>query len=211
MDSEAHIIHCMVSAFSDLDLPTPKADAIRNVIGLGLAEAVAGLLHTAPDQDDSQWMALVEPLAQAYRQHFFADTTGPSDLFPHVVDTLELLASRGYLMAVATGKSRRGLDKVLHETGLGHFFIATRCADETFSKPHPEMLNQLLDYAGVGPHEAVMIGDTEYDLLMAKHAGTDAIGVCYGVHEPQRLRDLKPLACLEQIADLPECLALAVK
>lgn len=203
MDSEAHIIHCMVSAFADLGLPVPEANAIRNVIGLGLVEAVAGLFHRAPDRDSAQWTAMVEPLAQAYRRHFFADTTSPADLFPQVVETLELLANQGYLMSVATGKSRRGLDKVLRETDLGHFFIATRCADETFSKPHPEMLNQLLDYAGIEPREAVMIGDTEYDLLMARNAGTDAIGVCYGVHEPQRLRNLEPLACLEQIADLP--------
>jgi phosphoglycolate phosphatase len=200
MDSEAHIIHCMVLAFADLGLEAPSADAVRNVIGLGLAEAVAGLCT-------QNQQPLVEELTLAYRRHFFSDASGSSGLFPQVEATLEQLANQGYLLSVATGKSRRGLDKVLRETGLGHFFIATRCADETFSKPHPEMLHQLLDYAGVTPDEAVMIGDTEYDLLMARNAGTDAIGVCYGVHTPERLLGLEPLACLEQIADLPAFLA----
>lgn len=199
MDSEGHIIHCMVAAFADLGQPPPLDDAIRNVIGLGLSEAVAGLCTQAQ-------MPMVEDLALAYRKHFFADSFDASGLFPAVEATLEHLANQGYLLTVATGKSRRGLDKVLKETGLGHFFVATRCADETFSKPHPEMLHQLLDFTGTSPEEAVMIGDTEYDLLMAKNAGTDAIGVCYGVHEPERLLSHGPLVCLEQIADLPSFL-----
>lgn len=199
MDSEAHIIHCMNAAFADLGLAQPAADAVRNVIGLGLGEAVAGLF---PEPD----AALVDALAKAYRAHFFSDGFSRSDLFPQVETTLELLASQGYLLTVATGKSRRGLDKVLTETGLGRYFIATRCADETFSKPHPQMLNELLDYTGVDAPEAVMIGDTEYDLLMARNAGTDSIAVCYGVHSPERLLGFGPLACLEQIGDLPDFL-----
>ena len=199
MDSQGHIIHCMVAAFADLHQPPPLDDAIRNVIGLGLSEAVAGLCTQAQ-------MPMVEDLAQAYRKHFFADSFDASGLFPQVEATLKHLANQGYLLTVATGKSRRGLDKVLRETGLGHFFVATRCADETFSKPHPEMLHQLLDFTGARPEEAVMIGDTEYDLLMARNAGTDSIAVCYGVHEPERLLEHGPLVCLEQIADLPDFL-----
>ena len=111
------------------------------------------------------------------------------------------LAAAGYLLAVATGKGRRGLDRALESTGLGSYFHATRCADETFSKPHPEMLHQIMDELGTRPGETLMIGDTEYDMLMASNAGTAALGVSYGVHEPERLlqhqaRDTQCLAAL---------------
>lgn len=200
MDSEAQIIQCMQSAFADFDLQEPTPDAVRNIIGLGLSEAIQAL-HDDADAE------LIEGLFNRYRHHFFSDQVLPANLFPGVEQTLSELDADGYLMAVATGKGRHGLDKVLNETGLGRYFVATRCADETFSKPHPEMLNQLIEFAGIEVKEAVMIGDTEYDLQMATNAGADSIAVSYGVHEVERLMQFNPLTCISSIKQLPDCLS----
>jgi phosphoglycolate phosphatase len=200
MDSAARIVHCMQAAFVDLGLETPRAEAVENVIGLGLREAVVGIRADADE-------ALVENLFNRYRHHFFSDRSQPSSLFPQVEETLALLDEAGYLMGVATGKGRQGLDLVLQETGLQRYFVATRCADETFSKPHPEMLNQLIDFVGVDPDETVMIGDTEYDLQMAVNAGVPSVAVSYGVHDRERLMQFNPLACISRIGQLPACLS----
>jgi phosphoglycolate phosphatase len=120
---------------------------------------------------------------------------------------LERLAAEGYLLAVATGKSRVGLDRSLGETGLQDLFHATRCADETFSKPHPQMLLELMDELGVAAGRTLMVGDTVYDLQMALNARAYALAVCHGVHPPERLLDLGPLACLESLGEIPEWLA----
>lgn len=200
MDSEAQIIGCMQAAFMDLDKQPPRAEEIREIIGLGLREAVMRLDPLAEEE-------LIDALFQRYRHHFFSDPEPAAALFPGVETTLEGLQQAGYLMAVATGKGRRGLDMVLEKTGLSAYFVATRCADETFSKPHPEMLLQLLDFAGVQPDQAVMIGDTEYDLQMAQNAGTHAIAVSYGVHAIERLMQFRPRACLNRIDELPAALA----
>jgi phosphoglycolate phosphatase len=200
MDSEAQIIACMQAAFADLDLAPPAAGQIRNIIGLGLSEAVSAL-HPQADA------GLTDALFARYRHHFFSEQAPAASLFPGVEQVLTQLEQAGYLLTVATGKGRRGLNLVLDKTGLGRYFIATRCADETFSKPHPQMLQELIDYAGVAASEALMIGDTEYDLQMAINAGSASIAVCYGVHEPERLRRFNPLACLDSIEQLPDCLA----
>ncbi|MCW8881859.1 MAG: HAD-IA family hydrolase, partial [Sedimenticola sp.] len=115
---------------------------------------------------------------------------------------LNRLAEQDYLLAVATGKGRPGLNKVLEETGLKPLFHSTRCADETFSKPHPEMLLQIMDELGVEPDNTLMIGDTEYDLQMAINAKTHSLAVSYGVHEVERLNQFNPLGCLDDIAEL---------
>ncbi|MBU0498889.1 MAG: HAD-IA family hydrolase [Gammaproteobacteria bacterium] len=200
MDSEAKIVACMQAAFVDLGMAVPSRDAVRDIIGLGLRESIQTLYPGAGD-------GLVDDLFQGYRHHFLGANDTPSQLFPDVEKTLEQLDRAGYLLTVATGKGRRGLDRVLDETGLGRFFIATRCADETFSKPHPEMLNQLIDLAGVEASEALMIGDTEYDLQMAVNAGADALAVSYGVHEVERLLSHGPIGCLDAIGELPDYLA----
>jgi phosphoglycolate phosphatase len=128
-------------------------------------------------------------------------------LFDGVDGMLRDLADEGYLLAVATGKSRRGLDYALDQTGLREVFQATRTADEAFSKPHPQMLLDILDELGVSPREAVMIGDTTYDLEMARSARTHAVGVCSGGHGREELLRLEPLACLNQVVDLGTWLA----
>jgi phosphoglycolate phosphatase len=142
-----------------------------------------------------------------YRRHFLETNETPSALFPGARAMLERLASEGYLLAVATGKSRVGLNRSLGETGLGDLFHGTRCADETFSKPHPQMLLELMDELGVAAGQTLMVGDTVYDLQMAQNARAHALAVCHGVHPPERLLGLGPLACLESLAEIPEWLA----
>jgi phosphoglycolate phosphatase len=196
MDSEARIVACIHAAFADLGLPIPTVEAARDIIGLGLDEAMALLM---PEAGADGRRALMD----RYRHHFLFANETPSQLFPRVVETLDWLRDRDYLLAVATGKSRRGLDQVLLSTGIGGRFQATRCADETFSKPHPGMLLQIMDELGVPGSETLMVGDTEYDMLMATNAGVHALAVCSGVHSPERLLAQRPLGCLADLADMP--------
>ena len=196
MDSEARIVACVEAAVKDLDLPSPGREAIRNIIGLGLREAVHALFPDAGEH-------LHLDIADRYRNHFFTSTETPSELFPGAKEVIESLHDEGYLLAVATGKGRTGLDHALESTELGRYFHITRCASETFSKPHPEMLNQIIEEMGVLPGQALMIGDTEYDLQMAANANMPSLAVTYGVHEKARLLLHNPLACFDAISDIP--------
>jgi len=196
MDSEARIVACIQTAFADLGEPPPSAAAARNIIGLGLDEAMAMLWPDAT-------LARRRDVMDRYRAHFLGGNETPSDLFPEARATLAWLSQRGHLLAVATGKSRRGLDEVLAATGLDTVFHATRCADETRSKPYPDMLLELMDELGVAASATLMVGDTEYDIQMAHNAGAAALAVCYGVHERERLLAQHPLACLESLGELP--------
>lgn len=199
MDSEAHIVACIQAAFRDIGRPPPPPAAAREVIGLGLAEAMAMLW---PGADSRNAQAAID----RYRAHFFAASATPSQLFPDAHRILSHLRERGLLLAVATGKSRRGLDRALLETQLRDLFHATRCADETRSKPHPEMLYQLMDELGVAAADTLMVGDTEYDVEMAHRAGARALAVCHGVHERARLVAQHPLGCIESLDELPDWL-----
>lgn len=199
MDSETHIVACMQAAIADLALEARNDEQVKNIIGLGLHEAVAGLY---PEADAT----LVRAIADAYRTHWLG-SEHQSALFPGVEETLHLLKQEGFRMAVATGKGRCGLDKVLRETGLAPMFDATRCSDETRSKPHPLMLEQLMQELRFAPTQTLMIGDTEYDMEMARNAGTHAVAVSYGVHACPRLQRHAPLTCLDQITELGDWLA----
>jgi len=192
MDSEARIVTCIQAAFRDLGLPEPVREVARDVIGLGLDEAMERLLPTGEAE-------LRAKVVVQYRRHFLGGDQSPSELFPGARETLDWMAGQGYRLAVATGKSRAGLNKALDETGLHGVFHATRTADETFSKPHPQMLLELMDELGARAGETLMIGDTEYDLQMANNAGVRSLAVCYGVHEPGRLLACEPLACLDSL------------
>lgn len=195
MDSEARIVACLRAAIDDLSLE-PRDDAsLRNIIGLGLTEAINKLY---PGSDGKLHQAMVE----RYRYHFLTANPTRSELFAGAEETLRDLAEAGYLLAVATGKGRAGLDKVLEETGLGTYFHATRCSDETFSKPHPLMLEQLMEELGSEPSQTLMIGDTEYDMQMANNARTGALAVSYGVHDRERLMQHNPLHCIDAIHEL---------
>lgn len=196
MDSAQHITSCMKAAISDVGSESRTEQEIRNVIGLGLEEAVRGLY---PEADS----AFISRIAETFREHFLFKDTTPSPLFDGVGDVLEGLRSDGYYLAVATGKSRRGLDKVLRETGFENFFPVTRCSDETFSKPNPHMLFELLTDYNMQASDAIMIGDSEYDLLMANNAKMDSLAVSYGVHSLERLLEHEPLGHIDDVKEIP--------
>jgi len=195
MDSAAHIIECLQTALIDLNLPQKTDDEIKNIIGLGLREALSVLLPGASATD-------LNALTARYRDHFFSEEKEASSLFAGARELVEELHEQDYFLAVATGKGRRGLNKVLIETGLGHYFPITRCADESHSKPHPQMLLDIIDWYGVEASETIMIGDTDYDLQMANNAQSHGVAVTYGVHDKQRLLDCNPLTCVNNIEEL---------
>ena len=186
MDSKAQIVNCMQSTIKELQ-EEPRSDAqISNIIGLGLEEAIVSLY---PLMDGKR----VSHMAQTYREFYLYKDKTPSPLFPGVVEMLTELRNQGYDLAVATGKSRRGLDKGLRETSLHELFPITRCADETRSKPHPQMLEEILVDHNAEPQQALMIGDSEYDLQMAQNANVDSLAVSYGVHDLIRLLKQDPV------------------
>ena len=194
MDSEAQIVSCLRAAVSEMSLEPLDDETLRNVIGLGLQEAVDALF---PGRDG----IFCRAFASHYRKYWFA--SGGSSLFAGVPEMLDILREGQLLLGVATGKSRRGLDRVLGETGLASCFHATRCADEAPSKPHPQMLLDLMDQLGVTPAQTIMVGDTEYDMQMAAHAGAARVAVTSGVHSEERLNRHAPLVCLPSVSEIP--------
>lgn len=193
MDSETKIVNCLRAAAHDCGLADPGREAARNVIGLGLPEALKVLF---PHADSSTMVRLVA----VYKDHFLIHDKTIMPLFPGVTEGLENLVEEGYRLAVATGKARRGLERVLAETGVGHLFCYTRCADEARSKPHPLMLEDILQATGVDRSAALMIGDTTYDMEMAHNASMARVAVTYGVHARDRLLQHAPIDCLESFA-----------
>lgn len=195
MDSAAHIVHCLQIAITELNL-SPKTDnELKNIIGLGLREALFALYPQGNEKE-------LNALTARYREHFFDQDHEPCELFAGARELIEELDAKDYFLAIATGKGRNGLDKVLKDTGMGDFFPITRCADESHSKPHPQMLLDIIDWYGVDANETIMVGDTEYDLLMANNADANSVGVTYGVHEEQRLLNCKPLICVDNMNEL---------
>jgi phosphoglycolate phosphatase len=194
-DSIEWIVDCLQQAADDSGIRKPSREAARSVIGLGLGEALQTLF---PDQREEG----LETLMDCYRRRYFAREISPADLFDGVPEMLEELRRQRFLLAVATGKARRGLDRALRGTGIAHVFSATRCADEAASKPHPAMLNQIIELLGVDRGQAVMIGDTTHDLQMAGNAGIAGIGVTCGAHRREELAALAPIACLGDVREL---------
>jgi len=194
VDSTAHIAKSIQNAYADNDLPVPNEAAAKHVIGLGLADTFN---YLSPDLTKEQHLGIVD----RYRHHFLdADKTIHS--FKYVTEGLQNLVDRNYLLAVATGKSREGLDLALTKVDFGHMFSITRCGDEGFPKPNPDMLNFIMDDLGVFPDRTLMIGDTTHDLLLAHNAKTKSIGVTYGAHEKNKLAALNPLACVDSFEEL---------
>lgn len=196
IDSQANIVQCFQLVIEELGLPERENHEISNIIGLGMREALKMLFP----QHDSE---VYEQMVDRYRYHFFA--SNPSEPFVGAEEVLSRLTDDGYILAVATGKGRNGLNKALKHTGFGGYFHVTRCADETRSKPHPLMLEEILEQTGMEPDQAVMVGDTEYDLEMAKNAGISSIGVSYGVHDSERLLKHKPITVIDEIRALLHC------
>jgi len=195
MDSELKIVACIKAAIEDTGAEPRDSAAIRNIIGLGLHEAV-NLLY--PESSHDFHVAL----ADHYRRHFLHEDQTASSMFAGAREMLASLHQSGHLLAVATGKGRAGLDKSLDESQCQSIFHATRCADETQSKPHPQMVLEIMDEMGVPAEQALMIGDTEYDLQMAVNAGMPSLAVSHGVHEEHRLLQFGPLDCVSGIPEL---------
>ena len=187
-NSAARIVDCFQRAAEAANVDVLETETIRNVIGLGLPEAVSQLYPMLKAIDR-------ERLKEQYITFFLAADQTPSPLFDGVKEGLLTLKNAGYSMAVATGKSRRGLDRVLAHHDFANLFVATRCANETQSKPDPLMLEQLLEVCGAMPHEAIMVGDTEYDMAMAQAIAMPRVAVSYGVHSIDRLNVYDPLMC----------------
>jgi phosphoglycolate phosphatase len=199
MDSTVHITRSIQEACRDLGLPVPDDVSASYVIGLGLRDA---LQIAAPTLDPVDY----PKLADRYRIHYL--TGDPAiELFSGVRGMLEDLRKAGFLLAVATGKSRVGLNRALAAVGVGDLFDVTRCADETLSKPHPQMLHEVMDTVGQMPDRTVMIGDTTHDLQMALNAGTASIAVTYGAHPEAPLLELSPRFCAHSVAELADWLS----
>ncbi len=190
MDSERKIVNCFRKAVADIEINYPGDAAVRNIIGLGLKEALDVLL---PDYGES----IRKEVVGRYREHFLYLDETDMPLFAGVEEGLKQLKGQNYSLAIATGKARIGLDKVLEHTQLGKYFITSRCADEAISKPHPRMVLDILEETGVSANKAVVVGDTSYDIQMAHSANTDALAVCYGVHHRDDLTAEQPLDCVD--------------
>ncbi len=193
-DSTGVIKRALQRSAEDLGYPIPTDAQAAFIIGMGLRPA---LEHAIPTLKESDLL----PLTDRYRHHFMA---GENEifLFDGVTDMLAALKARGHWLAVATGKSRRGLDRAFDTLGLREFFVASRCGDEGFAKPHPGMLNALFDQTGMTAADTVMIGDTTHDLQLAANAGTAAIGVTYGAHHPELLHEHRKLTLVDSVSAL---------
>ncbi len=175
----------------------------RDVIGLGLNEAISKL-H--PELDAQLHATKLNNIADAYRQHYLYDNTVPAPLFAGVSDLLDELRENGFTLAISTGKSRVGLEQSIDEHQLADYFATTRCAGENKSKPHPEMLHEILDELNFAASQTLMIGDSEHDLKMANNANVQCIGVTHGVHDAKTLEKFNPLICLNNITELSDYL-----
>ena len=195
IDSTGKIVSSMQKAVKQLGLPDIEDVAIQNIIGLGLPEAIRTLY---PKEPGKVRLALQKGYSAAYVE---ADAIS-CPLYDGVEDTLDRLKNAGHQVAVATGKSRRGLNRVLKNLAWEGYFDATRCADETASKPSPKMLEELLSEFELKPQDAIMVGDTEYDLLMAKHAAMPSIGVSHGAHAIDHLVKFDPLMVVDHISEV---------
>jgi phosphoglycolate phosphatase len=193
-DSTALIVRCIQAAAADLGLPVPSASDAAYVIGLGLQDALERVVPGLPPERYPE-------LGRRYRHHYFACQREVT-LFEGVVDMLQALRARHHWLGVATGKSRRGLDEALETVQLRSVFDGTRTADETASKPHPRMLQELMAEFGVEPERTLMIGDTTHDLQLALNAGAVGVGVSYGAHAADALHALNPRYVAPSVTEL---------
>ena len=199
-DSIGRIVEAMNVAAGRAGEAPSSDEAVKGIIGLALGEAIATLYppHDAPQ---------VEAFRRHYADVYMARDQQPSPLFDGVVESLEAFRAEGYRLAVATGKARRGLDRVLKANGWEGYFDITRAADETRGKPHPLMLEEILAHCRVEPGRALMVGDSAFDLQMASNAGMHSVAVGYGAMSLQALAEFGPQVCIEHFSQLREWLA----
>ncbi|VAW52323.1 Similar to phosphoglycolate phosphatase, clustered with ribosomal large subunit pseudouridine synthase C [hydrothermal vent metagenome] len=203
VDSIERIVTSLQFASKQAENVTLSEAQARDVIGLGLLEAIAKL-H--PELDVQQDADKLNNIADAYRQHYLYDNKVPAPLFNGVNKLLNELHGEKYTLAISTGKSRAGLEQSINEHQVANYFSATRCAGENKSKPHPEMLHEILAELNFSASQTLMIGDSEHDLKMANNANVQCIGVTHGVHDAATLNNHKPLTCLTDITQLPHYL-----
>ncbi len=195
MDSDKRIVACLKEAALCADLPLLSDVDYRHIIGLSLPIALSTLYPNA-----SEWQQKV--MDAVYRWQFME--ANQTQMLPYhgMVDLLEELKKQGYLLALATGKSRRGLELVLKETGVGDYFVVTKSAEETVSKPNPLMLKQIVDTLGITVTEALMVGDSVYDLEMAQNIAMDSVAMTHGVHDAEQLAAFNPKVFCDDLAQL---------
>lgn len=199
MDSADKIANCIIASATQLGIKEPSKEQVKSIIGLSLQEAMRILF---PDESE----VVINKLVENYKYHFLTADDTPQGLFAGVVEGLESLNEAGALLAVATGKARRGLKRVFDEVGVEHLFTVSRCADETRSKPHPQMLHEILDFTAIDPHNSIMIGDTTFDMDMASNANMHGLAAGYGVHDPQVLTDAKAIAVIDTFTEIVDWL-----
>ena len=187
MDSAQKIANCIKAAARDAGVDEPSDQQAKSIIGLGLTEAMRVLFESASDSQ-------IKQIVEAYKYHFVKGDVTEQALFEGVEQGLKALEEAGAVLAVATGKSRAGLDRIFAETGLKKHFITSRCADETRSKPHPQMLYEILDFTAIDANKVIMVGDTTYDMDMAINANLHGLGVSYGVHSEAMLLESKAVS-----------------
>ena len=195
MDSEARIVEAIQSAAQKANLPIPSKHAAKNIIGLSLGPAIQQLFSFDSQQE-------VDDLIAFYKSEFVTQKESISPLFEGVEEVLGSLRAKDFLLAVATGKGRLGLNAALHQTNTAHFFDTSRCADDAKSKPHPDMLEQILFELSIDPTDALMIGDTSYDMAMAEALNMDRLGVSFGVHSREQLNRHYPIGIIDSIQQL---------
>lgn len=195
VDSEQHIVSSIAYAARQMALPELSYDEMKNIIGLGMREA---LLQLYPNLSEDE----IQGLRTHYSTQFFSQSTGEAQLFDGVLEVLNYLQKKGVRMAVATGKSRNGLEKALDSTALRPYFDITRCADETRSKPDPLMLEQISTHYSFPVQDMLMVGDTEFDLAMAQRIGMPSVAVSHGVHEVDRLCQFQPIKVVDHLSEL---------
>jgi len=203
VDSIKRIVTSLQFASKQTLAVTVSESQAKDVIGLGLSEAIAKL-H--PELDEQLHFDELNKVADVYRQHYLYENTVAAPLFAGVNELLDSLRDDGYTLAISTGKSRIGLEQSINQHQLADYFATTRCAGENKSKPHPEMLHEILNELNFSAAQSLMIGDSTHDLKMAKNANMQCIGVTHGVHDAATLEKHKPLACLTNITELSDYL-----
>ena len=199
VDSAGRIVESMQLAAKDLSLDFRNEFEVKQIIGLGLPEAICELWPELMGKNNE-----IQQMRQQYNHHFVADVRPVVEFFEYATHLLDKLSAAGKDLAVATGKSRSGLDRAFRELKIGHMFRDSRCADETKSKPHPLMLEELSTSLGVSPESMLMVGDTEFDLNMANNAGIDSVAITHGAHSRKKLEACGPVAIVDDLKQLHE-------
>lgn len=195
IDSQHLLVQSMSGAFAQVGRPAPTRRAILDLVGIPLPQSIAMLAET----DDSETL---EALLDAYLDHYHAEHDTGLPLFPGAIESINRLEEAGWLLGIATGKGRRGLNAALELHGLTGRFQATRSADEGPGKPHPSSVGDVADTLGIAPHRSVMIGDTSFDMESGRAAGCRTIGVTWGYHSMDRLRETGAEEIIDRFDDL---------